>query len=93
MVITELGVFELQDNEMVLTEIGIHIENLVFSWGLLEKTSAISSSDPDTCLDAVRAATGMDFKVSDGLTKMAQLWWPEKDGPPIADWLRWTDHD
>ena len=31
MVITELGVFELQDNEMVLTEISIHIENLVFS--------------------------------------------------------------
>jgi len=50
MVITELGVFELQDNEMVLTEI-----------------------DPDTSLDAVRAATGMDFKVSEGLKKMAQL--------------------
>ena len=25
MVITELGVFELQENEMVLTEIGIHV--------------------------------------------------------------------
>jgi len=50
MVITELGVFELLDGGMVLTEI-----------------------DPDTSLDAVRAATGMDFKVSDGLKKMAQL--------------------
>ena len=39
----------------------------------MEKTSTIFFSDPDTSLDAVRAATGMDFKVSDGLTKMAQL--------------------
>ena len=29
MVITELGVFELQDNEMVLTEIGIKIPRLI----------------------------------------------------------------
>jgi len=50
MVITELGVFELRDGELVLTEI-----------------------DPDTSLDAVRAATGCNFKVADDLKQMAQL--------------------
>ena len=90
MVITELGVFELQDNEMVLTEIGIHISRLIIHWAYWRKTSTISSSDPDTSLDAVRAATGMDFKVSDGLTKMAQLWWPYENGPAIVDWPRWA---
>ena len=33
MVITELGVFELQDNEMVLTEIGIHIPQQIYPEG------------------------------------------------------------
>ena len=33
----------------------------------------MSPLDPDTSLDAVRVATGMDFKVSDSLKKMAQL--------------------
>ena len=32
MVITELGVFELQDSEMVLTEIGIFIPRLIIHW-------------------------------------------------------------
>ena len=35
MVITELGVFELQDNEMVLTEIGIPISHLIYDEGSL----------------------------------------------------------
>ena len=35
MVITELGVFELQDNEMVLTEIGIRIPHLIYDGGYL----------------------------------------------------------
>ena len=73
MVITELGVFELQDNEMVLTEIGIRIPHLIYDGGYLPNNSMIFPSDPDTSLDAVRAATGMDFKVSEGLKKMAQL--------------------
>ena len=59
------------------------------NYSSLKKTLKIFSPDPDTSLDAVRAATGMDFKVSDGLTKMAQLWWPDQDGPAIVDWPRW----
>lgn len=50
MVITELGVFELRNGAMVLTEI-----------------------DPDTSLEAVRAATGMEVEVAADLKKMAQL--------------------
>lgn len=50
MVITELGVFELRNGAMVLTEI-----------------------DPDTSLEAVRAATGMEIEVAADLKKMAQL--------------------
>jgi len=50
MVITELGVFEQQEGELVLTEI-----------------------DPDTSLDAVRAATGCEFRVADNLKQMSQL--------------------
>jgi len=50
MVITELGVFELRNGFMELTEI-----------------------DPDTSLDAVRAATGMELRVATDLKKMSQL--------------------
>ena len=50
MVITEMGVFEQINGELVLTEI-----------------------DKDVDLDAVRAATGFQVKVSDGLKEMKQL--------------------
>ena len=74
MVITELGVFELQDGEMVLTEIGnSHSRNKQNHDEGLFTTNIMSPLDPDTSLDAVRVAAGMDFKVSDSLKKMAQL--------------------
>ena len=43
MVITEMGVFELQDNEMVLTEIGIHTPRLVFMKDICQITFMIFS--------------------------------------------------
>ena len=51
MVITELGVFELQDGGMVLTEIGMYLEVFIISFLVILKLKK-PHSDPDTSLDA-----------------------------------------
>jgi len=51
--------------DMVITELGV----FEFRQGEMELTEI----DPDTSLEAVRAATGMDFKVATDLKKMSQL--------------------